>query len=82
MQILSLGEHNGKGVCQCSGKKDSTGAYTKTTRGCPVVGHSKGGVSVDFSPDGTRIVSGSWDKLVKIWDTQTGAEVRSFAWVR
>ena len=37
--------------------------------------------SVAFSPDGTR-VCGSSDKLVKIWDAATGAEVRSFVGVR
>jgi len=32
---------------------------------------------VSFSPDGKRVASGMWDKLVKIWDTDTGAEVSS-----
>ena len=41
-------------------------------------GHSHRVISVAFSPDGTRIVSGSTDRLVKIWDAETGAEVRSF----
>ena len=27
-----------------------------------------------FSPDGRRIVSGSHDKTVKVWDTATGQE--------
>jgi WD40 repeat protein len=35
-----------------------------------------GGVtSVGFSPDGTHIVSGSWDKTIRIWDARTGKEV-------
>jgi len=29
---------------------------------------------VSFSPDGKRIVSGSQDKTVKVWDAQTGQE--------
>ena len=33
--------------------------------------------SLAFSPDGKRIVSGSGDNLVKIFDTETGAEVFS-----
>ncbi|KAJ7927925.1 WD40 repeat-like protein [Mycena leptocephala] len=31
--------------------------------------------SAAFSPDGTRIVSGSMDKTVRIWDSMTGAEL-------
>jgi WD40 repeat protein len=34
-------------------------------------------VSVVFSPDGTRVVSGSYDGSVRIWDASTGSEVRS-----
>ena len=40
-------------------------------------GYSGLGVSAAFSPDGTRVVSGSRDMLVKIWDVATGAEVCS-----
>ena len=43
-----------------------------------MTGHGGQVTSVAFSPDGKRIVSGSDDKLVKIWDVETGTEVRSF----
>ncbi|KAE9383988.1 WD40 repeat-like protein, partial [Gymnopus androsaceus JB14] len=31
--------------------------------------------SVAFSPDGTRIVSGSYDHAIRIWDATTGAQI-------
>jgi WD40 repeat protein len=37
-------------------------------------GHSGGVTSVAFSPDGKRIVSGSYDNTVKVWDAETGQE--------
>jgi WD40 repeat protein len=40
-------------------------------------GHSSIVNMVALSRDGTRAASGSQDKLVKIWDTETGAEVIS-----
>ena len=30
--------------------------------------HSNWIMSVAFSPDGTKIVSGSFDKTIKVWD--------------
>ena len=41
-----------------------------------LAGHSEFVSSVAISADGTRVVSGSWDKTAKIWDMETGAEVR------
>ena len=38
-------------------------------------GHSDDIRSVDFSPDGSRIVTGSRDKLAIIWDAKTGSMI-------
>jgi len=41
-----------------------------------IEGHGEEVTSTSFSLDGKRVVSGSLDKLVKIWDVETGALVR------
>ena len=37
-----------------------------------LTGHSGSVTSVSFSPDGSRIVSGSQDNSVRVWDAVTG----------
>ena len=47
-----------------------------------LTGHTALVRSVAFSPNGNRVVSGSGDNLVKIWNAETGAEVSVFDGVR
>ena len=35
-------------------------------------GHHSAVVTIAFSPDGTQIVSGSWDHTIRVWDAQSG----------
>jgi WD40 repeat protein len=41
-------------------------------------GHTISVHSVAFSPDGKQIVSGSFDKTIKLWDAVTGKEILTF----
>ena len=54
---------------KAAAKKSVEGQETLT-----FTGHSGGVFSVSFSPDGKRIVSGSGDQTLKVWDAQTGQE--------
>jgi sugar lactone lactonase YvrE len=41
-------------------------------------GHSEAVNGCAFSPDGTKMVSTSDDQTLKLWDVETGAEIRTF----
>jgi len=41
-------------------------------------GHTDRVSSLTFSPDGTSLVSGSYDNTIKLWDMQTGGVVKTF----
>jgi len=72
-QVCTIG-HTCTGSCICT----KTWTRFNWNPECPVLGHSRKVLSVDFSPNGQHLVTGSNDKLVKIWDTATGAQVSSF----
>jgi len=40
-----------------------------------LTGHTNTVYSLAFSPDGKRLVSGSFDRTVKLWQTKTGKRV-------
>jgi len=42
------------------------------------MGHSEVISAIAFSPDGRYILSGSDDKTLKLWDVETGREIRTF----
>ncbi|HTU88880.1 MAG TPA: hypothetical protein VMF69_02175, partial [Gemmataceae bacterium] len=41
-------------------------------------GHSEAVYAVAFTPDGKYVVSGSGDRTLKVWDSATGKEIKSF----
>ena len=75
--------HTCTGRCICTMEEDEEGDDEFVWNPeCPASGHSGKVFAVNFSPDGSHFVSGSGDTLVKIWDTETGAEVSVFVGLR
>ena len=69
--------HDCRKGCICS--KENEGEWNEKiilNPQCTLTGHSDSVYSVAYSPDGKHIVSGSRDSTVKIWDAQSGEEVR------
>ena len=49
----------------------------KANPDCPVTGHTDRVTGVCFDPTGKTIVSCSWDKTIRFWDSATGAAIGS-----
>ena len=43
-----------------------------------LTGHTETVESVAFSPDGTTLAGGSWDRTVRLWDVKTGEQKQVF----
>ena len=52
----------------------SSGALLRTLNG-----HSNGVGSAAFSPDGSRIVTSSFDNTAKVWDASSGNLIRTLS---
>jgi len=55
--MLSLGEHYGQGLCECSHDKYG---LLEWDPGCPVEGHTEAVTQVQFSDDGAQVVQRFW----------------------
>lgn len=64
--LRKIGEQHTQTIKLSSAKK-----YIQTFNG-----HTDTVSSVEFSPDGSRIVSASWDNTVRIWDTETANNIK------
>ncbi len=52
----------------------ATGSLVRT-----FTGHTSGITCIVFSPDGSKILSGSYDNTARLWNTATGSQTRLFS---
>lgn len=72
LAVLTLGGSDARLVALKSERRDSDET---------LVSFSPHGIvaSASFSPDGSRIVTGSWDFSARIWDAATGSDLKKLA---
>ena len=75
---LALSRDGSRVVIGCAGGSIWVWNHLTNKKECQISGHSHSVRSVAFSNDGHHVVSGSYDKTVRIWDCHTGNEVRMY----
>src|SRR5262245_39866479 len=66
-------------VAICAGVQPTSAQDRLKIEIVPKIAHTGWVESVAFSPDGTRVLSGSWDNTLKLWDVATGRLLRTFS---
>jgi WD40 repeat protein len=79
-----LGGHDGEGLCLCTVDEDGDLEEDDNDQpiihpGCPVTGHSGAVRQVEFSDDGTQVISAGDDQTVRFWELASGRQVRQLA---
>lgn len=62
-----------------AGDGEQPGSANSYPRLTVQLGHSSGIEAATFSPDGRLLLTGSWDSTARLWEVDTGRELRSFA---
>jgi hypothetical protein len=75
-----LGGHTGEGLCLCTVDEDGNLEEDDNGQpilhpGCPLPGHSVFVHQVEFSDDGTQVISSDEDTVL-VWDVASGRRVR------
>lgn len=70
--LKAVKNYDGEKVLKIKYKPEATFAVRPITRATATLeGHGEAILCLNFSPDGTRLASGSGDKTVRFWDLNT-----------